>query len=182
MLRLERHPFRTTGLRPSPPDPRVPPGARGPGRPRRGRVLRRRRPRLATTLAAVVGVWLVAKDWRDLVPSKRDSASWQLGLHRRATPLRGLRRSDSLPTLAALAAPHGWDRQPRLRSDPELRLATPVPAEERRVARGNPVFHALAVPARGCPDRDRVLPLPAAPRRTQRCGRARCSRSACSTS
>jgi len=59
---------------------------------------------LATTLAAVVGVWLVAKDWRDLVPSKRDSASWQLGLHRRAAPLRGLRRSDSLPTLAALAA------------------------------------------------------------------------------
>src|SRR3954453_8016394 len=49
---------------------------------------------LATALAAVVGVWLVAKDWRDLVPSKRDSATWQMGLHRRAAPLRGLRRTD----------------------------------------------------------------------------------------
>src|SRR4029450_9226684 len=38
-------PVRTTGLRPSPPDPRVPPRARGPGRSRRGRVLRRRRSR-----------------------------------------------------------------------------------------------------------------------------------------
>src|SRR4029078_9760125 len=44
---------------------------------------------LATTLATFVGVWLVAKDWRDLVPSKRDSASWQLGLHRRAAPRPG---------------------------------------------------------------------------------------------
>src|SRR4051812_47892043 len=59
---------------------------------------------LATALAAVAGVWLVAKDWRDLVPSKRDSASWQLGLHRRAAPLRGPRRTDSLPPLAAPAA------------------------------------------------------------------------------
>jgi lysyl-tRNA synthetase class 2 len=59
---------------------------------------------LTTALAALAGLWLVAKDWRDLVPSKRDSATWQLGLHRRAAPLRSLRRSDSLPLLAALAA------------------------------------------------------------------------------
>ena len=59
---------------------------------------------LTTTLAAVAGLWFVAKDWRDLVPSKRDSATWQLGLHRRAAPLRSLRRSESLPLLAALAA------------------------------------------------------------------------------
>src|SRR5439155_948043 len=59
---------------------------------------------LTTILAALAGVWLVAKDWRDLVPSKRDSAMWQLGLHRRAAPLRGLRRYDSLPLLAALWA------------------------------------------------------------------------------
>src|SRR5947208_11482204 len=59
---------------------------------------------LTTILAALAGVWLVAKDWRDLVPSKRDSATWQLGLHRRAAPLRSLRRYDSLPLLAALAA------------------------------------------------------------------------------
>jgi lysyl-tRNA synthetase, class II len=104
-------------------------------------------PGLATTLAAVVGVWLVAKDWRDLVPSKRDSASWQLGLHRRAAPLRGLRRSDSLPTLAALAAltagivnlvsaatPNsGWRHRFLLRNVESL-------GEIR-------VFHALALPA-----------------------------------
>jgi len=59
---------------------------------------------LATALAALAGLWFVAKDWRDLVPSKRDSATWQLGLHRRAAPLRSLRRCESLPLLAALAA------------------------------------------------------------------------------
>src|SRR5437868_167462 len=25
------------------------------------------------------GVWLVGKDWRDLVPGQRDSAAWQFG-------------------------------------------------------------------------------------------------------
>jgi lysyl-tRNA synthetase class 2 len=59
---------------------------------------------LGTVLATLAGLWLVVKDWRDVVPSKRDSATWQLGLHRRAAPLRSLRRSDSLPVLAALAA------------------------------------------------------------------------------
>jgi lysyl-tRNA synthetase class 2 len=59
---------------------------------------------LGTVLATLAGLWLVAKDWRDLVPSRRDSATWQLGLHRRAAPLRSLRRSESLPTVAALAA------------------------------------------------------------------------------
>ena len=102
---------------------------------------------LATALAALVGVWLVAKDWRDLVPSKRDSASWQMGLHRRAAPLRGLRRTDSLPALAALAAltagivnlvsaatPNsGWRHRFLLRNVESL--------DEIRV------FHALALPA-----------------------------------
>ncbi|TML43071.1 MAG: DUF2156 domain-containing protein [Actinobacteria bacterium] len=102
---------------------------------------------LATALAAVVGVWLVAKDWRDLVPSKRDSASWQMGLHRRVAPLRVLRRTESLPTLAALAAlvagivnlvsaatPNsGWRHRFLLRNVESL--------DEIRV------FHALALPA-----------------------------------
>src|SRR2546430_9201761 len=35
---------------------------------------------LATALAAVAGVWLVAKDWRDLVPSQRGSAPLPPGL------------------------------------------------------------------------------------------------------
>jgi hypothetical protein len=35
-----------------------------------------------TESAAVVGAWLVGKDWRDLFPSKRNTAAWGLLLHR----------------------------------------------------------------------------------------------------
>ena len=35
-----------------------------------------------TGAAAVFGVWLVGKDWRDLFPSKRNTASWSLLPHR----------------------------------------------------------------------------------------------------
>jgi len=59
---------------------------------------------LVPGLGAAAGAWLVVKDWRDLVPSKRDTASWRLGLHRRAAPLRAIRRADGLPALAATAA------------------------------------------------------------------------------
>jgi lysyl-tRNA synthetase, class II len=59
---------------------------------------------LGTVLATLAGVWLVVKDWRDIAPARRDSSTWQLGLHRRAAPLRSLRRSESLPVIAALAA------------------------------------------------------------------------------
>jgi lysyl-tRNA synthetase class 2 len=50
------------------------------------------------------GVWLVAKDWRDLLPSRRDTAAWCLGLHTRPHPLRAVYRAAVLPKLAALAA------------------------------------------------------------------------------
>ena len=50
------------------------------------------------------GAWLVAKDWRDLLPSQRDTAAWSIGLHVRVHPLRALRRAAVLPRLAALAA------------------------------------------------------------------------------
>jgi lysyl-tRNA synthetase, class II len=59
-------------------------------------------PGLASATAALLGLWLVAKDWRDLVPSQRDTTSWRLGLHGRAAPLRAVRRADPLPKLAAL--------------------------------------------------------------------------------
>jgi lysyl-tRNA synthetase, class II len=59
---------------------------------------------LGPGLAVAAGSWLVLKDWRDLVPSKRDTSSWRLGLHRRAAPLRAIRRADGLPGLAAAAA------------------------------------------------------------------------------
>jgi hypothetical protein len=35
-----------------------------------------------TEAAFVVGSWLVAKDWRDLFPSRRNTARWSLLLHR----------------------------------------------------------------------------------------------------
>jgi hypothetical protein len=35
-----------------------------------------------TEAAALFGTWLVGKDWRDLFPSKRNTASWSLLLHR----------------------------------------------------------------------------------------------------
>lgn len=35
-----------------------------------------------TEVAASFGTWLIAKDWRDLFPSKRNTASWSLLPHR----------------------------------------------------------------------------------------------------
>jgi lysyl-tRNA synthetase class 2 len=59
-------------------------------------------PGLSTAVIALLGIWLVAKDWRDLVPSRRDTAAWRLGLHTEPAPLRAMRRADPLPQLAAL--------------------------------------------------------------------------------
>jgi lysyl-tRNA synthetase class 2 len=58
----------------------------------------------ATASAVLVGVWLVAKDWRDLFPAHRDTCAWRLGLHGRLHPLRAVRRADPLPQLAAAVA------------------------------------------------------------------------------
>jgi hypothetical protein len=35
-----------------------------------------------TEVAALFATWLVGKDWRDLFPSKRNTASWSLLPHR----------------------------------------------------------------------------------------------------
>lgn len=35
-----------------------------------------------TEAAAFFGTWLIGKDWRDLFPSKRNTASWSLLPHR----------------------------------------------------------------------------------------------------
>jgi lysyl-tRNA synthetase class 2 len=58
----------------------------------------------ATLVLPAAGLWLVVKDWRDIFRSRRDTASWQLGLHRTAPPLRPVRRFDSLPALTAALA------------------------------------------------------------------------------
>ena len=39
-------------------------------------------PTHGTEAAALLGTWLVGKDWRDLFPSKRNTASWSLLPHR----------------------------------------------------------------------------------------------------
>jgi lysyl-tRNA synthetase class 2 len=58
-----------------------------------------------TGFAVFAGMWLIAKDWRDLTRTHRDTAAWRLGVHSsRLHPLRAVRRTDALPKLAALIA------------------------------------------------------------------------------
>jgi lysyl-tRNA synthetase, class II len=51
-----------------------------------------------------LAAWLVAKDWRDVFPSLRDTAGWQVGLHRSHPPLRDVSRFDSLPLIMGVLA------------------------------------------------------------------------------
>jgi drug/metabolite transporter (DMT)-like permease len=61
------------------------------------------RDRAAFCLFLAAG-WLIAKDWRDIFPGLRDTASWRLWIHRLPAPLRTRRRFDRLPQLAAAVA------------------------------------------------------------------------------
>ena len=97
-------------------------------------------------VATALGVWLVAKDWRDIFPSKRDTASWRLGIHRRATPLRRVRKSESLPSLAALLT------LSVAIVNLVSTLTANVPSRTRILVQVEPlsalpVFHVLALPA-----------------------------------
>jgi lysyl-tRNA synthetase class 2 len=97
-------------------------------------------------LLAAAASWLVVKDWHDLFPSRRDTASWRPVLHKRVAALRDARRGDGLPGLAAAAAaitgvvnvcsaltPNvSWRGHLLLQVEPVSAL---------------PVFHALALPA-----------------------------------
>jgi lysyl-tRNA synthetase class 2 len=101
---------------------------------------------LVPAIAGAVGIWLVAKDWQDVVPSRRDTAAWRIGLHRRTAPLRAIRRGDGLPSLAAaiafavglvnlvsaLTPTIAWRHHLLLQLEPMEAV---------------PVFHTLAVPA-----------------------------------
>src|SRR6476659_2123141 len=49
---------------------------------------------------ALIGAWLIAKDWADLTRSGRDTTAWRLGLHRRPLRLRPSRQLDDVPALA----------------------------------------------------------------------------------
>lgn len=61
-------------------------------------------------------MWLLIKDWRDLFPSKRDSASWSFGIHRR------------------LGAPSAFVELQRLPAAPSAAVAAggPTKTEDRR--------------------------------------------------
>jgi lysyl-tRNA synthetase class 2 len=95
--------------------------------------------------ASVVGAWLVIKDWRDLFPSKRDTAAWRLGIHRRFAALRPARRSARVPQLAGLAVLVTAALNVASALTPSahwrLRLLSFEPVD------AIPLFHALALPA-----------------------------------
>jgi hypothetical protein len=55
-------------------------------------------------LFVAAACWLVVKDWHDLFPSRRDTASWRPFLHKRVAALREARRGDCVPGLSAAAA------------------------------------------------------------------------------
>jgi len=97
-------------------------------------------------VVAGVGIWMVVKDWRDLVPSLRDTGAWRIGIHGRFAPLRALRYADGLPVLAgavafatgvvnlvsALTPNIAWRHHLLLQLEP---------------VRTVPILHTLAVPA-----------------------------------
>jgi lysyl-tRNA synthetase class 2 len=54
-------------------------------------------------VTAILGAWLVVKDWPDLTRQGRDTAAWSLFVHRRPPPLRPGRHLDDIPVVAAVA-------------------------------------------------------------------------------
>jgi lysyl-tRNA synthetase class 2 len=96
-------------------------------------------------LVVLVGVWLIAKDWRDLTPHRRDTAAWRLGLHRRPHPLRTFRRADPLPLLTALAAAAVATADLISAVTPNVRWRGRTLSHLEAVHELS-VFHALAVP------------------------------------
>jgi lysyl-tRNA synthetase, class II len=93
-----------------------------------------------------VGVWMLAKDARDILPHTRDTGTWRVGIHVRFAPLRAIRYADGLPSLAgAVAFAIGVVNlasavTPNVRWRGHLLLQL-VPLREV------PLFHAFAVPA-----------------------------------
>ena len=97
-------------------------------------------------VTALLGVWLIVKDWPDLTKSGRDSAGWRLGIHRRPLPLRPMRPLDDIPAVAAFAtAAVGFvDLMSAVTPNVSWRGRELVHLEPVSVMRN---AHALAVPA-----------------------------------
>ena len=45
----------------------------------------------------LVAVWMIAKDWPDFFPSRRDTYGWRFGLHRRGEAELAVNRSERDP-------------------------------------------------------------------------------------
>jgi lysyl-tRNA synthetase, class II len=102
-----------------------------------------------TAGAALLGLlacWLVVKDWNDLFPSRRDTASWRPLVHRRVAALRDVRRGDSLPGLAAAAAAITGVVNVCSALTPNVSWRGHLLLQVEPVA-ALPVFHALTLPA-----------------------------------
>ncbi len=100
---------------------------------------------LVAVLVALVALWLIAKDWRDLTAKRRDTAAWRLGLHRLPFPLRTFRRADPLPALAAIAAAVIASSISLRPSHRMFAGAVMCCCRSRRFSELS-VFHALAIP------------------------------------
>ena len=96
-------------------------------------------------LVVVVGIWLIAKDWRDLTHHRRDTSAWRFGLHRHPHPLRTFRRADPLPIVIALAAAVIAAADLISAVTPNVRWRGRALAHIEAVHELS-IFHALAVP------------------------------------
>jgi len=101
---------------------------------------------LPTFLAAAAGLWLVAKDWRDISRHRRDTAAWRLGVHRPPLPLRRLSRAEPLPLVVALVAAAFAVINLLSALTPNIRWRGHLLLKIEAVEQLH-VFHALAIPA-----------------------------------
>ena len=101
---------------------------------------------LPTFLAAAAGVWLVAKDWRDISRRKRDTAAWRIGLHRQPLPLRRFSRAEPLPLIVAVVAAAFAVINLLSALTPNIRWRGHLLLKIEAVEELH-VFHALAIPA-----------------------------------
>lgn len=62
-------------------------------------VTERQPPFHAGAIVGATGGWLVAKDWNDLIPARRDTTRWTMWRHRLPHPLRTWRRASWLPSV-----------------------------------------------------------------------------------
>ena len=97
-------------------------------------------------LIAIAACWLVVKDWHDLFPSRRDTASWRPLMHKRVAALREARRGEQLPGLAAAAAAITGIVNVGSALTPNVSWRGHVLLQVEPVS-ALPIFHALALPA-----------------------------------